>query len=203
MDEIMRRRSERLSSLLAELDPSHAQTQASASAIRPLMMRRTRMPTALKIAAAIALLLGLTWAVPPARAWMLARARDVAEALGVASAPAPAAAPRTPAANEAPETAALRLSFPITVDTFDIAALPGAGELIVRHNSEASGTAEAVAAPGTSFTILRGLRIQGQGSVHAQYTVTLPMRVIAVRVRGRVYPLPAQGDELRLDLARP
>lgn len=198
--DLMRRRTERLSSFLAELDPGEAQTQASAAAIRPLMTRRIRnTPAILKIAAAIVLLLGLAWAVPPARAWMLERGRAVAEALGFV------ARPSTPAAHapapSVPETAAVRVSFAVSTDTFDIAATPAAGQLVIRHNSETLGTAEAVGAPGSSFTILRGLRIEGPASAAATYTITLPAHVIAVRVHSRVYPL-ARADGLQLDLGR-
>jgi hypothetical protein len=203
--ELLRRRSERVSRYLAELGPSQAQTQASADAIRPLMTRNAKaMPAVLKIAAAIVLLLGLTWAVPPARAWMLERARAIGGGLGfVSKAPAPAAAPDLPATSDVPESAAVRISFPVTADTFEIAGTPTAGLLIVQRNSETLGTAEAVAAPEAGFTVARGLRIEGGAYAQARYTVTLPARVVAVRVRGRVYSLPPMGDELRLDLARP
>jgi hypothetical protein len=198
--DLWRRRTERLSSFLGELDPSEAQTQASAAAVRPLMARRMRStPAILKIAAAIVLLLGLALVVPPARAWMLERGRTVAEALGLVARPSTPAAP-TPAPS-APETAAVRVSFPVSLDTFDIAATPATGQLIVRHNSETLGTAEAVGAPGSSFTVLRGLRIEGGSSTQAIYTITLPAHVIAVRVRGQVYPL-VHDAALHLDLAR-
>jgi len=198
--DLLRRRTERLSSLLAELGPSDAQTRASAAAIRPFTMRRVRQaPGLLKIAAAIVLLLGLAWMVPPARAWMRERGRSVAEALGfVASVSVPTTP--TPAAS-APETAAVRISFPVSADTFDITATPAAGQLIVSRSSETLGTAEAVGAPGSSFTVLRGLRIEGPASAAATYTITLPAHVIAMRVRGQVYPL-AQAAALHLDLAR-
>lgn len=198
--DLLRRRAERLSRFLGELDPSEAQTQASAAAIRPLMTRRIRnTPAVLKLAAAIALLLGLALAVPPARAWMLERGRAVAESFGfVTSAPRQATHSPVPSA---PELAAVQISFPVSTDTFDIAAAPAAGQLIVRSSSERLGTAEAVAAPGSTFTVLRGLRIEGPASAAATYTITLPAHVIAVRVRGQVHEL-AHADTLQLDLAR-
>jgi hypothetical protein len=198
--DLLRRRRERLSSFLVELDPGEAQMQASAAAIRPLITRRVRhTPAVLKIAAAIILLLGLALAVPPARAWMLERGRAVAQAVGFVAGPSKPTAP-TPAPSAA-ETAAVRISFPVSADTFEIAATPAAGQLIVRSSSETLGAAEAVAAPGSSFTVLRGLRIEGPASAAASYAITLPARVIAVRVRGQVYAL-AHADTLQLDLAR-
>src|SRR5262245_21324665 len=99
-DELIRRRSERLSTLLRELTPSAEQVPASAQAMRPEVERaatRARvfnMTPALKAAAIIVLLLATAFAVPPVRAWMAERAAAVAQALGLReSTPAPAPTP--------------------------------------------------------------------------------------------------------------
>ena len=198
--EILRRRSGRLSGLLAQLDPGAAETNASAAAIRARLAQRTGLPVALKIAASIVLLLGVTLAVPPARAWVLQRARAAAEVLGLAARGKTASAPVTSKAGEIPQSAAVRVSFPVTSDTFEFVVTPPAGQIVVRHSENSLGTAEATGAPDNAFTVLRGLRIEGPPSPGAIYTITLPNHVTAVRLRGRVLPLPATA-ELRLDLA--
>jgi len=212
----LRRRSARLSALLAELDPSAADVQQSAEAIRPATAAGARPsrgwlpgPASLRWAAAVALLLGAALAVPPARAWMVERARDAAEALGLLdTAPEPAVEAPTGAAPDAIQAAPVRVTFEVRADTFEIEA-PPRGRLIVRRGAGPTGSAESAGAPGVDLVVLpTGLRIEGTTTDDARYDVALPASVAAVRVRAGagaalLRALPAAGEELRIDLARP
>jgi hypothetical protein len=199
MDDRTELRLQRLSALLSELDPTEAETRASATAIRARLARPRGLPVGFKIAASIVLLLGLALAVPPARAWMLQRARGVAEALGLTSRETDSQPTPNNVAG-APQNAPVRISFAVTSDTFDFAVTPSAGQLVIRRSDRPLGSAEAQGAPDAAFTVLRGLRIEGPPASGAIYTITLPDRVAAVRLGDRILFLPATGD-LKLDLA--
>ena len=213
--EALRRRSTRLATLLAELDPPATQVNESAAAIRPVVAAGVAParawppgPAPLRWAAAIALLLAAAFTVPPARAWMIERARDVAEALGLAAA-SPEAAPDAPAgsAADAAQAASLSVTFAVSADTFEIQA-PARGRLTVRRGAGAAGSAASAGTPGGDLVVLpAGLRIEGTTTRDARYEVTLPASVAAVRVRvgagaATVHALPAAGAALVIDLAR-
>ncbi|HEY8469803.1 MAG TPA: hypothetical protein VIL18_09175 [Longimicrobiales bacterium] len=214
--DMLRRRSTRLSALLAELDPSAEEVQQSAAAIRPAVEAGAQAsrgwpwgPAALRWAAAVALLLGASAAVPPARAWMIERVRDAAEALGLLdAAPEPAVEAPTVGAQDAPQAMSVRVTFEVRADTFEIEA-PPRGRLIVRRGAGSTGSAESTDATGVNLVVLpAGLRIEGATTDDARYDVVLPPSVAAVRVRAgagaaTLHALPPAGEELRIDLARP
>ncbi|HEX7090624.1 MAG TPA: hypothetical protein VF192_10860, partial [Longimicrobiales bacterium] len=206
----LRRRSARLSALLADLDPPLEEVQQSAAAIRPMVAAgaaRARGwlpgPALLRWAAAVALLLGAALAVPPARAWMIQRVRDAAEALGLLdTAPEPAVETPAGAAPDALQAASVRVTFEVHVDTFEIEA-PPRGRLVVHRGPRASGSAEAAGVPGVAFVVLpTGLRIEGPATDDARYDVALPASVAAVRIRAGdatlLHALPPAGEELRI-----
>jgi anti-sigma factor RsiW len=184
--EQLRRRSRNMSALLRTGDASGADTRRSADAIRPTMSARAvrfGWPPYLKAAAAVALLLTAAFAVPPARAWLLARLLDAGRAVGLVAPPTPAAvsAPPKPAVVS---TAEVSYSFSVSSDTFAVEMTQNAGELVVQRSGADSATAEAAGASGASFLLLpRGLRIEGPAAQAAVYTITLPERVSVLRLQ--------------------
>jgi hypothetical protein len=207
--DVLRQRSSRLSLLLAAADPRPADVQASAAAIRAIVERDLtthehwwrRTPPALRAAAAIALLLGAVLLVEPARAWVLDRARAVAEAVGlVAAAPSDNAAPVEPEGG-----ADMRVSFPWSSSTFDIAAGSAAGTLMITTGRAGEATAEIAGTSGASLMVVpAGIRIEGAGGAAATYTLTLPPAVSTVRLIREdstvEHAVPADGSMLRLPL---
>jgi hypothetical protein len=216
--EMLRRRTARLTMLLADVSPNATHVQRSGELIRPqITQTRSRMlriaawSPGLKAAAAVALLLGLALAVAPVRAWILERTRDAAQALGMtrnepAVNTAPPVTPAVPAI--APQEADVRITFAVTRDTFNVELPQGSGTLIVRRLDNVTGTAEAFGVPGASFIVLPGsLRIEGPAATaNAVYELTLPMRVRAVRLRradssDSVHLLHGAGQDLSIDLS--
>ena len=206
--DILRHRSARLSSLLAAADPRPVEVQASADAIRAIVERDSltrehwwrRTPPALRAAAAIALLLGAVLLVEPARAWVLDRARTIAEAAGLIDAAPPDITPVEPAGG-----ADVRVSFPWSSATFDIAAGSAAGTVLITTGTADEVTAEIAGTSGTSLMVVpAGIRIEGAGAAAATYTLTLPPAVANVRLireGGTVeHAVPADGSTLRLPL---
>ena len=203
--ETLSRRTARLSGFLTELDPPAARTAASAAALRarlpagPLHARPWWQHASLaRGVAAAAVVAGLILIVPPARAWMVERARDVAAALGFLPTEPPAEAPPS-----APLGADLAVSFAVEAAGFDVHVPDPAGVLVVRQGTDAVGTAEA--SGGGSFVILpEGIRVE-DAAAGAVYQLTLPSTVTTVSVRSAdlpavTYPLPAPGAELRVEL---
>ena len=185
--EQLRRRSRNLSALLRTADPSGRETRASADAIRPHMTKQTvrfGWPPYLKAAAVVALLLTGAFAVPPARAWLLARLLDARSALGIQPAPSttPVSAPLPPATGAS--TTEVTYSFQVTSDTFSIELLQTAGQLIVARTTDISASAESSGAEPASILVLpRGIRIEGASIADMVYTVKLPARVSVVRLQ--------------------
>jgi hypothetical protein len=209
--EQLERRSTRLSALLSEVSPDATQLRDSAAAMRPHVLRSAtrrswwlRLPPGMKAAAAIALLFGLVFIVPDARAWVLERVRAAAEAIGVVarqSAPeAPVVAPTEPA------RAAVTITFTAPRDTLDVSVHQAAGVLIVRRASGADASAEA-AGVDARFTVgPSALQIDGPASADAVYTLTVPPPVTVVRLQRAagaitVHAVPLATRELRIELA--
>lgn len=206
--DILRHRSARLSSLLAAADPRPVEVQASADAIRAIVERDSmthehwwrRTPPALRAAAAIALLLGAVLLVEPARAWVLDRARTIAQAAGLVDAARLDTTPVEPAGG-----ADVRVSFPWSSATFDIAAGSAAGTIVITSGTAGDATAEIAGTSGTSLMVVpAGIRIEGAGGAAATYTLMLPPAVATVRLireGGTVeHAVPADGSTLRLPL---
>jgi hypothetical protein len=206
--DVIRHRSARLSSLLAAADPRPVEVQASADAIRAIVARDSlthvhwwrRTPPALRAAAAIALLLGAVLLVEPARAWVLDRARTIAEAAGLIDAASLDSTPVEPRGG-----ADVRVSFPWSSATFDIAAGSAAGTVMITTGTAGEATAEIAGTSGTSLMVVpAGIRIEGAGAAAATYTLTLPPAVATVRLireDGTVeHAVPADGSTLRLPL---
>lgn len=204
---LIRHRSSRLSVLLRAADPAPAEVEASARSIQPTIVGNAsardhwwqRTPPSLRIAASIAILLGAVLLVEPARAWVLAQARAVAEVVGIVdSAPDDVAPPF-----DGVRGADVRLSFPWSAATFDIAVGNAAGHITITRGSGDEATAEMAGASGTSLMVVpAGIRIEGSGSADALYTLTLPTVVTTVRViragGTAIYDLPATGGVLRV-----
>jgi hypothetical protein len=206
--DVIRHRSARLSSLLAAADPRPVEVQASADAIRAIVARDSmthvhwwrRTPPALRAAAAIALLLGAVLLVEPARAWVLDRARTIAEAAGLIDAASLDSTPVEPRGG-----ADVRVSFPWSSATFDIAAGSAAGTVMITTGTAGEATAEIAGTSGTSLMVVpAGIRIEGAGGAAATYTLTLPPAVATVRLIREGGPVehavPADGSTLRLPL---
>ena len=202
--ETLRRRSRAMSQLMRAANPSGPATRASADAIRPQMTLRPRMQweSYLRTAAVIAILL-VGFAVPPVRAWLLARLLSASRVFsGETSTPMPSL---EPASRPAPSTSSdVVYNFTVTADTFDLEVTQKAGTLVVKRSDDGSASAEARAA-GTSFLVLpRGLRIEGPANAQALYTVAMPARVQVLRLhRGTGVSLHTlTGGNLTIDLAR-
>ena len=186
--EQLRRRSGNLSTLLRTRDPSGTETRASAEVIRPTMTKpaaRYGWPPYLKAAAVVALLLTGALAVPPARAWLLARLLDAGSAIGLGAAPTSVRVTTTPApAPTGVSTTEVTYSFQVSSDTFTIEATQTAGRIIVQRSADASASAETAGAGNESILILpRGVRIEGPSSASTVYTIKLPDRVRVVRIQ--------------------
>jgi hypothetical protein len=206
--EILHRRSARISVLLDELGPEDAWMEESAAAIRRRLGQPRarwaawiRTPAFARAAATIAVLLGATVAVPGARAWVVGHIRGAVEAIGLRTAPPPAAPGLSPDLE-----AEIGVVFAVPGDRFEIRLTHELGTLIVRSHEAGSGSAEAVGAPGTGFSVMPGiLRIEGPGSPDAEYRVSLPRAVTSVYVSvgdGPLtrYELPAGPEALRVRL---
>ena len=186
--EQLRRRSRNMSALLRSNNANAADTRASAEAIRPRMNQqsvRLGWPPYLKAAAVVALLLTGALAVPPARAWLLARLLDAGAALGLRpeETSTPVAAP-PPAPTQGVSTTEVSYSFRVTSDTFAIEVSQTAGRLIVERSTNGSASAEAAGAGDESFMVLpRGIRIEGPATTGTVYTIKLPDRVVVVRIQ--------------------
>jgi hypothetical protein len=208
--ELLRRRSARLSEMLGAIDPAEAQIQASNLSARSTVLQQagSRPATSwpLQAAAAIALLLGVLFIVPPVRAWMIERARDIGHVLGFDSAE-PSRTPVVP--QTAPREADVSIDFAVETDTMDVFAAPRAGHIILRRTAASNATAEAVGATGADLMFLPGgLRIEGPDSPDAEYILTLPARAAAIRLRrpdGKrtLHVVPPAGTQTRIDLSRP
>lgn len=213
----LRRRSDALSALLADVDPDQGRIRERAAVMRRQLVRTRRPPAtwgrmspALRAAAVIALLLVGAFAVPPARAWVVDRVRDVVEALGLAGPPASAGDPgaTAPAGPDGPAGADMSVTFNVPGDTFEI-HLTAPAVIVVERATGATGSAEGEAGPdgraaGPAFVVLPGaLRIDA-AAPGTTVRVTLPPSVTAVRVRGAdasvaVHPLPGVGQTLRIE----
>ena len=188
--EQLRRRSRNMSALLRSNDAHAAGTRASAEAIRPRMNQqsvRFGWPPYLKAAAVVALLLTGALAVPPARAWLLARLLDAGAALGLR--PTETSAPeieQTPAPAQGASLTEVVYSFQVTSDTFDVEVMQTAGRLVVERSDDGSASASAAGAGDESFLVLpRGIRIEGPATTGTLYTISLPDRVAVVRIQQR------------------
>jgi anti-sigma factor RsiW len=210
--ELLRRRTARFSELLGTIDPAEARVQASRRNARVEVVRQARSPRLsryrplLQVAAAIALLLGVLFIVPPVRAWMIDRVRDLAGALGFESPATSRESPVVPQA--APREADVTITFALESDTLDVFAAQRAGRIILRRTTASSATAEAAGVSGTELVFLPGrLRIEGPSSPDAEYILTLPPRAAAIRLHrpdgtSVMHPVPAHGTENRIDLAQ-
>lgn len=224
--ETLRRRSERLSELLVALDvrggaegaPAMKRLRGTAPAERTGEVagtvaraasaprgRRHGPPTWLRIAAALGLVLGATFAAPQARAWIGAQARAVAVALGIAQPAEPA--PGRGAAPAVDGTTIVR--FAVTADTFFVDAPLGPGRLVVRRGPGTAGSARAAGPAGAELVVLPGgLRVGGTLAAASRIELVLPASVTAVRLRrgpssaAVVHDLPSAGEELSLALDR-
>lgn len=197
----LRRRSVRLSAMLSAADPSPAEVRASARAIMqhvPVGARRItpaiqwwpRTP-ALRMAAAVTLVLGGALLVEPARAWMIDGLRAAAVAVGLTS------DERAPAVAPAPAGSTMRVSFAWTGSTFEIAAGAASGTLVLRRGETGRAAAESNGTGGIVITP-RGIRLDAAGADGAVYTVTLPPSVGTVRLirpeGASEHALPATGE---------
>jgi hypothetical protein len=207
--EKLRLRSANLSALLGSVDPSEERTTRSERQIRSRMVAAARRsawavsPRLLRVAATIVILIGVTVAVPPARAWMLERVRELAAVFGFEP-----DAPITIRGQDivSPAEISFAFGFPVEAGIFEIEA-PAAGELLLRRGDSADGRVEVRGDTSVAPLVLpAGLRFEGAGSENTVYEVTLPPAVTAVRLRAGSIPpadhaLPPAGETLTIDLA--
>lgn len=207
----LRRRSERLSELLGELNPDAAQVRKSADTMRPEVNRaalRARvfyMTPAMKAAAVIVLLLATAFGVPPVRAWVIEQARTIAAALGLREQiSTPEAAPTQP--TTAPQSADVVYDFVMETDTLDLHMTQLAGQVTLRREERPMASVQVAGITGTGVVLLGSrLRMEGLSAAAARFEVLLPAHVRAVRLHqaerpARLHALPAVGHDLRIDL---
>ncbi len=205
-----RRRSSGLSLLLAESDPAEALERRSAAlssslVLAPSQRRVLVVPRYLRAAAVLAGFIALGWTVRPVRAWIVARWTAFTR-------PVPTAA-REPAPMlshaAAPATSAAVAFVPGSADfviAFD--ARPAAGRLDLRVVAGDRLTATAMGSPA-DFLVLPGeLRIQNTRASAADYAVSVPARLVRLRVRVAAATVldvaPKSGSEAwTIELARP
>ena len=208
--EALRRRSAGLTALLAEVAPSEAEVRSSYEAMRPALTRapadggrvRPRRSSTARWAAAAALLLGVTLAVPPLRAWMVERAMGLLERVGVAP----------PASSEAGGTgepaaggpAAASVAFEVAGEVLAIEVLHPGGRLLVSSRAGAAGGAELRGA--REVVVLPGvLTVEDRASPATTYQLVVPASVRTLRLRvgegpAREHVVPAEGGELVIEL---
>jgi anti-sigma factor RsiW len=208
--QILQQRSARLSTWLVGADPAELDVRRSAHVIRPQIEQaraaHAYRPTMWKAAAAIILLFGLAFAVPPVRAWIVERALDAAETMGWRAAQPDASLPATPAAVSEDAGPALTVSIAVSRDTFEVQVARPGGRLVVVRETRTSASAEPPAAAGIVATT-NTLRIEGNNPAASTFTLRLPERVTVLRIRhdgqaAATHVLPAPGQELQISLAR-
>lgn len=210
----IRRRSERLSEMLAILDPPEAEVRRSAEAIRPLLSRRTGrrfaaagFPPSLRIAAAIAVLIAGGLAVEPARAWVLDRLRAAAEAISDVGAAPPtidAEAPVSPAAG-----ADLEVRVPLRGDSLYLEVVGGSGVLVIGRSADAAARLRMRGGTDATLVVMSNVaRIGGGTTGETVFELDVPATVAAVIIvrsdgSRSAYALEPSGRELRIPLAVP
>lgn len=207
-DETVGRRAAALSTLLTSLDPADDEVAASAAAIRTALAASSRTawyrsPKLLRAAATIAVVFGTVAVVPPARAWVVDRARAAAAVLG-GSAASPDGPGTRPAVDAAPPAdAAAVYSFTVPGDVFEVDARGVSGVLFLSGGAGLLATAEAT---GAGIVVLPGaLRIEASSFQPVTARLLLPGHVTTVRVRldgeiTREVELPEGGEvSVRLD----
>jgi hypothetical protein len=212
---VLRRRSARLSTLLAAASPGAFETAAANPApapagVTPISAARTARMTERRedrraratsgeriwLRAAIVLLavLGTAMAVPPVRAWVV----DRLERIAGNAVTEPAESPPQPA--PAPPTENFSVSFAIDGPSFvvEIMASQMSGRLTLRSGEAAEGRADVQGEyAGESFVVISArqtLRIQNTPASRANYIVALPSNVREVSVR------LADGREVQVTL---
>jgi hypothetical protein len=219
---VLRRRSERLSVLLAVAGPSASEIAAASPAtlasITPITDAQTARSTIRSVspmrdeprfwlrAAIVLLVLGGVFAVPPVRAWVI---RNLQRITSSEEAPArsPAVAPVKPALDN------FAVNFPVSSPsvTIEVTATQSAGRLLIRLFDVAEASAEIRGnLLEESFLVLpdqNTLRIQNARSSRADYLITLPRSVSEVRVTvgsgpSRSHVFSEQLLELEIPLAR-
>jgi hypothetical protein len=185
---LLRQRSSRLSALLTTVNPADADVRVSADRIRPHLANSTASrrwfsgSVPLRAAAAIAVILIASFAVPPVRAWILGAVRQVTQSSSERAIEPPALPPVTVPAIE-PSPAAVTYGFTVSTDTFEISLAQNAGELQIERGNDGRGSAEMSGVEGGSFLLMSNvLRIEGPSAATARYRVVLPPRVSVVQI---------------------
>ena len=200
---VLRDRSARLGPLLRAADPSAAEMQASARAIRDSVMTSTatRRPSVLLRAAVLAaVVIGAAMLVEPVRAWVLERARAVAEAVGLVE-----AAPGAPTDVTPEATPAWSFSVPWEQPVLELDAGSARGTLVVRRSAADGVRLESTDATTTDVLITPGgLRLAGGTETPAVYTLTVGPSISELRLRSagavRTIPLEPQMAEVTVPL---
>jgi hypothetical protein len=179
---LLERRARRFSARLLELDG--AMPPAPTPGVLPIRMTPRRRPAAaanpwLRAAAIAAVGLGVVLGAEPLRAWL---ASGWERLTGTPGAHAPA-----PALTDAPSAAGgAILSFHVASDRFtiDVASRQLAGSLIIERHAGNAVTAEILTAGARENLVVlpAALRIENSDRSTAEYRVTVPDRLRAVRV---------------------
>jgi anti-sigma-K factor RskA len=189
----LRQRTAGLQALLAHGDP-HME------APRVLLAHRARAPraaTLLRAAAIVLAVLALGMLVPPVRAWVAASFARIAGS-------APPSGEATPLTASPSAAGALRITFAVHGDAFQVAVdYPQAeGTISIRRTAATTdegaqrGAAEIHGAADADMLVLPGvLRIRNQPGDRASYSVVLPERVtdVTIRIGNREWTVP-RGD---------
>lgn len=202
----LRRRQQRLQSMLTRTDPPVPDRRAAVLANVPSATSSRTAPAGsqwlLRAAAVILVLAGIVSLVPPLRAWIV-------DQLVRVTAPDPAAPPPPPPLSDVPDTVGVEFSHSFQNFDFELVNAQRAGSIRIIVADVETVQAEIRTRTGREefFRIPEGLRIVNAPGTVADYEITLPSTIRRVRVvvggrevevystrsadgRDRVFPLP-------------
>ena len=205
----LRKRSARMTALLQTANPDANEVKHSAERILPqihnVKRQRLSMSVPMRVAAAVALLLGFGMVIPPVRAQIVDLVGQAAATVGLTRESTETAEPVTPAPAQ-PVTPAVSVRFDVTADTFDITHALTAGTLVIQHWDEIRGLAEATSADAEFLVASRGVRIMNATTTDAIYTIKLPARANTVRIQSTGKPtrfvVLSSPQPVRINLAQ-
>lgn len=202
--ESLRRRSQRLSVLLAQATPAAPEPDVLA-AVRA-RKRRQAAPPWMRAAAMIIVVLGAALMAEPVRAWVADLLGFQRTELAAPSQPESQPGPVTPTAPEA----GTRVQFTPTAGEveLDVASYQSGGAISLQAAEVPEVTVQVQGGTADLLVLPSGIRIGNSPESTADYQVTLPsgVRQVSVRVGGgtpRVIPAARIAAGERLDLRRP
>lgn len=200
----LRRRSQRLSLLLAQTTP--AAPEPDVLSVVRARKRRQASPPWLRAAAAVVVVLGAALLAEPVRAWVADLLGSRQTEIAAPSQPHPQSAPVRPSS----PAAGTRVQFtPAAAEVeLDVASYQAGGAVIFGVAEVPEVTVQVKGGMADLLVLPSGIRIGNAPESTADYQVTLPAGVRQVRVRvgggdPRVIPAAHIAGVERLDLRRP